>query len=105
MDNIPQLDGCDTSILSESDNNDYVKSNIFQVDGNISDVSSILSSNDTQYDTDDEAFAEPIAANLSPVPGQTLSHGQPIILDINSQQDSSPHLPLCLEAVITREII
>ena len=96
MDNIPQLDGCDTSILSESDNNDYVKSNIFQVDGNISDVSSILSSNDTQYDTDDEAFAEPIAANLSPVPGQTLSHGQPIILDINSQQDSSPHLPLCL---------
>ena len=68
-----------------------------QVDGNISDVSSIASTdNDTQYDTDDEAFAEPIVANLSPVPGQPLIHGQPVILDINSDQASSSSLPLCL---------
>ena len=51
-----------------------------QVDGNISDVSSIASSNDTQYDTDDEAFAP----------------GQPVILDIKSDKESSPNLPLCL---------
>ena len=69
---------------------------MIQVDGNISDVSSIASSNDTQYETDDEAFAEPRVANLSPVPGQTFTPGQPIIFDVNSYQDSSPNLPLCL---------
>ena len=31
---------------------------------------------DTEYDTEDELFPEPIPANLSPTPGQDLFPGQ-----------------------------
>ena len=75
-----------------------------QIDGNVSDISSNYPSDDssdnfsddTQYDTEDEAFAEPIPANLSPIPGQNVPPGQPISFDINSNERQSSNLPLCL---------
>ena len=51
---------------------------------------------DTEYDSEDEAFAQPIAANLEPVSGQIIAPGQPIKLDINSNKSQSSHLPLCM---------
>ena len=42
-------------------------------------------SSDSDYDTDDEAFPEPIPANLSPIPGEDLLPGQPAKLDIQQQ--------------------
>ena len=42
------------------------------------------------YDTEDEAFADPIAANLAPVPGQ------PIVLDVIEDNGNLSYLPLCI---------
>ena len=50
----------------------------------------------TNYDTEDEALSEPIPANLSPVPGQDVHPGQPIMLDVNLDHGQSSNLPLCL---------
>ena len=50
----------------------------------------------THYDTDDEAFSEPIPANLHPVPGQDVLPGQPITMDVNQRYDQPSYLPLCL---------
>ena len=61
-----------------------------------SEDSSDYDSNGTEYDTEDEVFPEPIPANLSPIPGQSVSPGQPIKLDINSKKGQSSNLPLCL---------
>ena len=52
-------------------------------------------SDDTIYDTEDEAFSEPIPANFSPTPGQNVVPGQPINFDVNLS-DRSPSMPLCL---------
>ena len=79
-----------------------VKTKIVQVDGNVSDVSESSSddshdtSNSTLYDTEDEAFSDPIPANLAPVPGQNVPAGQPIRLDVNMNHNQSSNLPLCL---------
>ena len=62
-----------------------------QFDGN----NSIESVNSNEYDTEDEAFGNPIAANLSPVSGQSIP-GQPIRLGVNSNLNQSSNLPLCL---------
>ena len=87
--------------------NKSVISNIGQVDGNVSDLSKIDdsliddedsddSSNSSIYDTEDEAFSDPIPANLFPVPGQNVPAGQPIRLDVNMNHNQSSNLPLCL---------
>ena len=60
------------------------------------DNSSDSSSDCTDYDTDDEAFAEPIPANLSPIDGQNVEPGKPVEFDINSNQKQSSNIPLCL---------
>ena len=84
--------GCNTP--SEICNSDQ---DIPQYDGNVSIESSVsASSNESNYDTDDEAFAEPMAANLFPPNGQPQAPNQPIILDIHPNPESSSNLPLCL---------
>ena len=50
----------------------------------------------TVYDTEDEAFSDPIPANLCPVPGQDVQPGEPIRLDVNQNHGQSSNLPLCL---------
>ena len=50
----------------------------------------------TVYDTEDEAFSEPIPANLTLVSGQQYRPGQPIELDVNLDREMSSYLPLCL---------
>ena len=47
------------------------------------------------YDTEDEAFSEAIPANFSPIPGQNVVAGQPLIFDIDQGEPQSS-LPLCL---------
>ena len=49
----------------------------------------------TIYDTEDEAFSDPILAHFSPVVGQKTNPGQPIKLDVNLE-DRSSSMPLCL---------
>ena len=75
-------------------------SDINQFDGADSidddDLSNSDSSNCTEYSSDDEAFSDPIAANLYRVPGQDDQPGQPIRLDVNLNQDLISPLPLCL---------
>ena len=66
------------------------------LDSDSSTDSSDGSSDDTDYDTEDEAFSEPIAANLAPVPGQIVSPGQPITLDVCDNEVSQSNLPLCI---------
>ena len=67
-------------------------SNLVQLDGNISTTSDVTIASDddhdqsndgTDYDTEDEAFAEAIPANFSPIQGQDVPYGQPLIFDIN----------------------
>ena len=81
LDNIlPQLDGNDDC------------SSITSCNSNISDLSII-----TQYQSDDEAYPEPIPANLHPVPDQPNIPGQPPLLDVkDSNQGGTSSLPLCL---------
>ena len=62
------------------------------MDGN----DSIESVNSTEYDTEDEAFGNPIPANLSPESGQVYTPGEPIRLNVNSNLNQSSNLPLCL---------
>ena len=61
-----------------------------------SDNASYTSSDCSMYNTDDEAFPEPIPANLSPAPDQNVPSGQPIIFDVNQKNDLISPLPLCL---------
>ena len=63
----------------------YLDNKINQLDGNITDITddSDDSSTSTLYDSEDEAFSDPIPANLSPDPDQILSQGQPIRLHVN----------------------
>ena len=79
-------------------------SNIIQLDGNISDTSDVTivsdddqdqSNDSTDYETEDEAFSEAIPANFSPIQGQNVVLGQPLIFDINQSEPPSS-LPLCL---------
>ena len=75
-----------------------VISDINQFDGADSSDDSFYSdsSNCTDYSSDDEAFSEPVAANLYRVPGQNNRPGQPILLDVNQNKDLTSSLPLCL---------
>ena len=75
-----------------------VISDINQFDGADSSDDSFYSdsSNCTDYSSDDEAFSEPVAANLYRVPGQNNQPGQPILLDVNQNKDLTSSLPLCL---------
>jgi hypothetical protein len=78
------------------------------VDGNVTDVNvnndSDYSDNDSSedddqsiYDTDDEIDPEPISANFVPIPGQTVTAGQPLQFDVKLTEDAqSSSLPLCL---------
>ena len=54
------------------------------------------SSDCSNYNSDEEAFAEPIPVNLYQVPGQTIIPGRPVKLYVNQNQDLSTPLPLCL---------
>ena len=93
---------CENCTYKPSSQLTIVKTKIVQVDGNVSDVSESSSddshdtSNSTLYDTEDEAFSDPIPANLAPVPGQNVPAGQPIRLDVNMNHNQSSNLPLCL---------
>ena len=87
LSNIRQLDGGD-SIHNMSGSNDSLTTDVS------SDDDSNLS--DTEYDTEDELFPEPIPANLSPTPGQVLLPGQPIKLDVKQKNHNSSYLPLCM---------
>ena len=64
-------------------------------DSLISDKSEIVS-DDTHYNSEEEAFSEPIPANLYPIQGQTISPGRPITLDVDSYHGHSNNIPLCL---------
>ena len=80
----------------------YKDTNLLQVDGNISAISSSgdpedISICETVYDTDDEIDPQPIPANLSPIPNQNVVPGQPLRFDVNLPIDGrSSFLPLCL---------
>ena len=69
---------CENCTYKLSSKVSFVATKIVQVDGNVSDISdgssedSQDSSNSTLYDTEDEAFSDPIPANLAPVPGQNV---------------------------------
>ena len=73
-----------------------------QVDGNVSEISdSTDEDNDSNqsslsnYETDDEVDAEPVPANLAPVPDQDVAPGQPQIFDVNMSVDVNlSQLPL-----------
>ena len=75
---------------------------INQLDGNASSISVNSSDDDTDsddstdYETEDEAFSQPIPANLVPIFGQVLNPGEPIKLDVNLKQNQSSSLPLCV---------
>ena len=81
-------------------------SDILQVDGNVSiarddtievsEASSNDSLDETEYESEDEAFPEVTPANLSLIPGQNVHQGQPLIVDNNQKADMSSSLPLCL---------
>ena len=75
--------------------NDDYSTIIEQIDGNIS-IGSSDNSSDTIYDTDEEAFADVIPANLAPVADQILVPGRPIKWDDNPANNQSPDVPLCL---------
>ena len=53
---------------------------------------------DSEYDTEDEVDPEPIPANFFQPDNQTLVPGQPIQLDVvtNDKPQNPPRLPLCL---------
>ena len=63
---------------------------IAQIDGNVSNFSSDNENNVTNYETEDEAFSEPITAHFSA--SAEVSTGQ---LDVNLDERSSS-MPLCL---------
>ena len=71
------------------------------MDGNIS-VSTDNTTNNskddlTEYETEDEAFSAPIAANLISVPGQhKLPAGQQQVLDVGPSLDQPTNVPLFL---------
>ena len=50
----------------------------------------------SDYESDNEAFSDPIPVNLYQVPGQTVTPGQPITLDVDLNNDIQSYLPLCL---------
>ena len=51
----------------------------------------------TEYDTDDEVHSEPVPANLKPVPGQHVHPSQPLLFDVDVEEDAQPSsVPLCL---------
>ena len=79
---------------------------MIQLDGNVSVDSSadgkddsINDNNDepsdSEYGSEDEAFSDPIPANLFPV-SEDVAPGQPIKLDLNMKDNLSSNLPLCL---------
>ena len=89
LSNIRQLDGGDSiNTISDCSNNNSINSDVS------SDDDSNLS--DTEYDTEDEVFPEPVPANLTPLPGQALLPGQPIKLDVKQKDQHSSYLPLCM---------
>ena len=51
---------------------------------------------DSEYETEDEAFSDPIPANLFPRAEDDVTPGQPIELDLNMKDNLSSYLPLCL---------
>ena len=75
------------------------KSDIIQLDGNVTGLSDSTNSstdtNNTIYDTEDEAFEKVIPANFYPEPGQSSVPNQPLVFDIKANEPSSS-LPLCL---------
>ena len=91
--------------IYDKEGNDSEKAMI-QLDGNVSVVSSVDGkddsisddndeSSDSEYETEDEAFSDPIPANLFPV-SEDITPGQPIKLDLNMKDNLSSNLPLCL---------
>ena len=80
---------------------------ILRVDGNNSSVNNANDDDDslvednsdksnTSYDTDDEIHPYTTAANLSPVSGQDVVHGQPLLFEVNdTDENRSSFLPLC----------
>ena len=76
-------------------------SNILQLDGQDSIVDSSLnsdnqSSDNTNYDTDEELYSEPIPANLFPTPNQEFDPRKPVTLDVGLNNQRSSSLPLFL---------
>ena len=73
-----------------------------QLDGNLTGISEATTgdNNDSidasDYDTEDEAFPEPIPANLYPVFGQNPHPGEPLRFDVDFKSEQSSYLPLCL---------
>ena len=55
-----------------------------------------IEDSDTEYDTDDEPFSEPIPVNLFPVSEENHPPNQPIKLEVNLKEEISTYLPLCL---------
>ena len=85
---ITQLDG-NVSVVSSADDND--NSSVF--DTTKSDDNDEPS--DSEYETEDEAFSDPIPANFFPV-SEDVKHGQPTKLELNMKENLSSCLPLCL---------
>ena len=78
------MDGND-SVDSDNSSNDAIDE-----DGNDD-------SDMTEYDTDDEVHSEPVPANLKPVPGQHVHPSQPLLFDVDVEEDAQPSsVPLCL---------
>ena len=73
-------------------------SDIQQQDGNDSVISESESSSDeSDYDTEDEVDPTPDPVILTPVPNQMSVQGQPIQLEVVSDINSQPSpLPLCM---------
>ena len=76
-------------------------SDIFQGDGNDSlepsdNSSSSDISDDESFDTEDEAFPDVTPVNLFPVTDQNPNSGEPLIFEVDSENESSSSLPLCL---------
>ena len=84
---IPQLDGNISDLSIQSDNSDVNKTD----------------SNDTIYSTEDEAFDEPIPANLHPVQGQLYTSGKPITLDVNLYNEKLEVLHVCFKMAVTTD--
>ena len=78
----------DNNIRERSENNNDSTVRIAQIDGNISNISS--EHDVTNYETEDEAFSEPITAHFSPSTEVTT-----VPLDVNLDERSSS-MPLCL---------
>ena len=71
------------------------------MDGNISIYTDNITNNSkddlTEYETEDEAFSAPIAANLISVPGQhNLPAGQQQVLDVGPSLDQPTNIPIFL---------